>query len=70
MFNFPSNLEPEVPFEGRSKNQFLVSVRKQRGEGEKQRIKALPCSNSYTAHWRLYAFLGDIMNNVLLFENN
>lgn len=70
MFNFPSNLEPKVPLESRSKNQGFVCVRKQRGEGERQRIKALPCSNSYTSHWMFYTFFSDIINNVVLLENN
>jgi len=72
MFNLPANLEPEAPFEGTTKNQLHLCVRKQRKEGERERIKACPvCSNSCTAHWSLHTFLDEIMNNnVLQFEIN
>lgn len=72
MLNLPGNLEHKVPFEGRSKNQLCVYVRKQGKGGERERTKTCAaCSNSYTAHWRLCTILGEIMNNdVLSFEFN
>lgn len=63
MFNLPGNLEPKVSFEGRSKNAAsLICVRKQGKTGERDN-KSLPCSNSYSARWSLYTFIGEVMNN-------